>query len=176
MKELILNKTKNNQYISYVDDDDYELLNKFNWSYSKGYASTKMKGKKIMIHRFIMGAKGREFIDHKDRNPLNNQKNNLRPCNNSENQKNRKSAINSSSKYLGVCFIKCRNKFKSQIKNNNINYFLGYFKIEEQAALAYNEAAKKYHGEFANLNVVPIISEIDIENIKFYDFINDVPF
>ena len=31
-------------------------------------------------------------------------------------------------------------------------YFLGVFKTEEAAGRAYDEAAKKYHGEYARLN------------------------
>ena len=38
------------------------------------------------------------------------------------------------------------------IKYNCKRKFIGYFKDEKQAAKAYDEAAKKYHGQFASLN------------------------
>ena len=39
------------------------------------------------------------------------------------------------------------NKIKKEIH-------LGHFKTKEEAAIAYNNAAIKYHGEFASLNVI----------------------
>ena len=45
------------------------------------------------------------------------------------------------------------------IKGNKKNIFLGSFKDKKDAAKAYNEAAIKYHGEFARLNII-----IDDEN------------
>lgn len=88
-------------------------------------------------------------VDHQDRNTLNDKIENLRAADRSKNMKNRTSRKNSTSKYLGVCLE--RGKYwKAQINSK----LLGYFKNEELAALAYNEAAIKHHGEFANLNKI----------------------
>jgi len=55
-------------------------------------------------------------------------------------------------KYLGVSYNRKYIRAKISVNGKNIN--LGYFKTEIDAAIAYNEAAIKYHGEFANLNKI----------------------
>lgn len=91
-------------------------------------------------------------VDHKDRNPLNNTIANLRPADNFKNARNRNSAFGSSSKYLGVGFY--HGKWTATIFLNGKNKHLGTFYNEDLAALAYNEAAKEYYKEFANLNLI----------------------
>ena len=54
--------------------------------------------------------------------------------------------------YRGVSLRKKSGKWQAGIRFNGINKFLGSFDNEEDAARAYNEAAKIYHGEFAVLN------------------------
>lgn len=154
-------KSNKGKYFAQVDDEDYEELNKYNWSaYKNGntlYAlrleTLNGKSKSILLHRTILGLiNEKDFCDHKDRNGLNNQKINLRKCTRSENQKNSKSRVNCSSKYLGVDWDKSRNKWRSQITINHKNKWLGRFYNEIDAAKAYDEAAKFHHKEFANLN------------------------
>lgn len=60
------------------------------------------------------------------------------------------------SKYLGVSMRinKSSISWKAEINSDNKRKYLGVFKSEELAAIAYNEAAEKLHGEFANLNII----------------------
>ena len=106
------------------------------------------------MHRDIMKTpKGLE-VDHKDYNGLNNQRFNLRNCTHRQNQINK--IVISLAPYRGVSWVLKRKKWKikARIKVNGRNIHLGYFKTEEAAALAYNEAAIKYFGEFAVLNII----------------------
>lgn len=95
-----------------------------------------------------------ETVDHIDRNPLNDKIENLRGATKHENSFNKsksKSRIYTS-KYLGV--YKRDNKWRSIIGFNKKKINLGTFETQELAALAYNRAAVKYFGEFANLNII----------------------
>lgn len=93
-----------------------------------------------------------KMVDHKDRNTENDKIENLRPATALQNTRNRRSEEGSTSKYLGVCA--CGKKWRAEIKSRGNEKFLGYFNKEEDAAKAYNEAAHKIYGNFANLNVI----------------------
>lgn len=93
-------------------------------------------------------------IDHEDRNPLNNHKNNLRFCTYSENSRNRGKPTTNTSGYKGVSWFKRDKKWKAQIMVEGKGFCLGSFKNKIDAARAYNRAALKYHGEFACLNEI----------------------
>jgi hypothetical protein len=58
------------------------------------------------------------------------------------------------STFKGVCRGKNSKKWSSQIYKKNKKINLGLFTAEIEAAKAYNEAAIKYHGEFARLNIM----------------------
>jgi hypothetical protein len=67
---------------------------------------------------------------------------------------NSKLRKDSTSGFKGVTYCKRNNKYASVIKLNQKLIWLGYFIDPLDAARAYNEAALKYHGEFANLNKI----------------------
>ncbi len=162
MKEIPLSQSKNYKYKSLnlfaqVDDIDYDRVSQFTWSLSKAmngewYAQKRNpKGilpTKTSLHRFILGVTDSKIlIDHRDRNPLNCQRYNLRPSTHSQNMANRKvSKIG----FLGV--FNCGNKFQSCIRKNKKLHYLGSFNTAEEAARAYDKKAVELHGEFANLN------------------------
>ena len=91
--------------------------------------------------------------EHLDGDRLNNQKCNLRLCSNLENCRNqRKPRIVTSSVFKGVHRHSGNKCWQAAIRHGGKQIYLGVFTDEEQAARAYDEAAKKYHGEFALLN------------------------
>lgn len=92
------------------------------------------------------------FSDHINGNKLDNRRCNLRICTPHQNNLNRP---NVTGKYKGVYWCKRLKKWMAQIMIGERNKYVGSFPNEEEAAFAYNEAAKKYHGEFARLNVLP---------------------
>lgn len=103
------------------------------------------------MHRFIMGAEPGQEIDHIDGDGLNNRRANLRFVTSAQNKWNRPS-YNGTSKYKGVSWFKTRNKWVVWIHANGKSKNLGYFLDEEEAARAWDKAARVWHGEYAVLN------------------------
>lgn len=96
------------------------------------------------------------LVDHINHNGLDNRKANLRFATCRQNAWNsRKGGNRGASRYKGVQWNKNSKKWQAVIYNNNSRkIYLGFFDDEKAAARAYNEAAQKYHGEFALLNDV----------------------
>jgi len=142
-----------------VDEEDFERVNQYTWCAhrikGKYYATRRViidgKASIRAMHCFIMNCKLSD-IDHVNNNGLHNYKSNLRDCTHAQNMRNRIKSINLTSKYKGVSLGNNGNKFRSQIHVNKKGIFLGYFISEIEAAKAYDAAAIKYFGEFANIN------------------------
>lgn len=164
MKEIVLTQGKT----ALVDDEDYEYLNQFKWHaykdkrtfYARRYVSC-VNNKTILcsMHREILGLLNTKFkADHIDHNGLNNQRINLRPATSSQNCSNRQSG--GASKYLGVFLNTSTYKgrtyryWQSCVQKEGKKLHIGCFKTEAEAAIAYNNAAKLIHGEFANFNTI----------------------
>lgn len=156
MKEIQLTQGK----VALVDDEDFERLNQKKWCAFKNgntfYAARIFYGgekqKTILMHREIMNTPQGVEVDHKDGDGLNNQKCNLRNCDHFQNSHNQSRQSNNKSGFKGVSKDKNTGKWAVNIKINNKQIHIGCFKDLKDAALAYDKAALKYHGDFARLN------------------------
>src|SRR5260221_12152321 len=163
-----------------IDECDLDLVEGCKWSYGNrntpnakkhryneesGYAKQVIlidgKPKTIRLHRVIIerileGPIPEEcVIDHINGNPLDNRRENLRLATFAQNAYNSEKQGNGNNPYKGVslCNDEWRvKKWTAQICINGEHIRLGHFHTAKEAALAYNEAAIKYQGEYAKLN------------------------
>ena len=122
-----------------VSPDDYEdYIDGYRFCLSnKGYAiysGTKDGLCNKLLHRIIMGDPDGEFIDHINRDPLDNRKDNLR--------------IVTKSGIAGVCWDKDANKWRATIRYKYKLIHLGRFDTLEEATKARKDAEEEYFGEF----------------------------
>lgn len=146
-----------------VDEEDFDFLNQWVWRAKPHgntvYAIREENNTSIYIHKLVAarcGLHGR--IDHEDGDGLNNRRNNLREADNSQNMWNRRLNCNSTTGYKGVTYDSKARKFRAVLAYRRRRINLGYFDCSEQAARAYDRAAKRYFGKFANLNFKESIS------------------
>lgn len=144
-----------------VDDADFPMLSKFSWMNSNGYAvnvtQKDNKRTRTRMHRLILGDRVKKYTDHINGNKLDNRRENLRECSNSENMRNRPAPSNNTSGYKGVFFCKQKGKYVAKIKLNYKENHLGTFSSKEEAAVAYNEGAKRLFGPFAWVNPIKTV-------------------
>jgi len=142
-------------YKAIVDNKDFEELSRYNW-YMDLTTSGPMRNGGVHMSRQIMNAPNHLEVDHRDGNRLDMQRSNLRLCTSSQNNQNSRKRKGFSSKYKGVSFFPGDKTWRANIAIQGIlgqvKLRLGKFTIEEEAARAYDKAARYHFGEFAALN------------------------
>jgi HNH endonuclease len=145
--------------VAIVDAADYSWLMKWKWCFDGHYAvrwkSQKGKKTKIYMHRVIAKASAGQEVDHINRDGLCNTRFNLRACTRGENARNQSLRPDNTTGYKRVSFNKISGLYKACIDYEGESIHLGYFTDLHNAAHVANEAALKYHGEFAILHELP---------------------
>lgn len=143
-----------------VEPVDYHEISQYTWWAKEScgkYSAVRLVpggncGKVVYMHRQIMDAPEGKLVDHKNRDSMDNRRCNLRFATKGQNNMNQGGRRGASSEYKGVSWYKPKKCWRGMIKVNGKNKSLGYFESEVKAAKAYDEAARKYHGEFAYQN------------------------
>ncbi len=147
-----------------VDESDFDRLNRYKWHsigrdqsdiYAARRAPSGIKYKQLTIfmHRFIMGDPpfAMAAVDHINGNRLDNRKSNLRWCNRAINRQNSLKSPKTKNKYKGVYFK--GNGYQALIRVNRRLLHIGFYKTISTAARAYNDAAIRYYGPLAGINL-----------------------
>jgi len=154
MLQLVL---KNSSRVALVDDDDAPTVGGLRWQCIEPqpgylYVTAKRDGRNVYLHRLVMGAKKGECVDHINGDTLDNRRANLRLCSHAENMRNRKRSKASKFPYKGIGQRRDGTKYVAIIRCDGKKFQLGTFDSAEAAAMAYDDAAVRLHGEFARLN------------------------
>jgi hypothetical protein len=106
---------------------------------------------RLYLHQAIIGKEKGKHIDHKNDDGLDNRRKNIRHCTIRQNQQNRHAACGLS-RFKGVIKKKQPSTWGAHIRANGKMLWLGTFYSEEDAARAYDDAARLHFGEFARCN------------------------
>lgn len=119
------------------------------------YSQIGIKDKVYYSHRLAWVLTYKEqppqYIDHINGDKNDNRIANLRSATNSQNMTNRGKNKTTDSGLKGAYYHKKTGKYFSSICKNYKTMYLGLFNTKEEAHAAYCEAAKKLHGDFANV-------------------------
>jgi hypothetical protein len=146
-----------------IDKEDYARVKDLCWRVHNGktkktyYITVKVGRDSVMLHRYLLGVEKGVQVDHKNRRGFDNRKENLRTATRFENAKNRNKVTcilgkPVRSKYKGVARAKHDKKWRAYIWAEGKQQNLGLYENEIAAALAYDTASEKYHGEFGKKN------------------------
>lgn len=122
---------------------DEEDLHKFGFYLAfineAGYVMISQGKKYERLHRVILGLPA-EWVDHINRDRLDNRRINLRTVTATENNRNRSISCANKSGVKGVSFCNTRKKWIAYVSKNGKNLNLGGF-IDKEAAIAARERA-----------------------------------
>ena len=143
--------------VTIVDNQDWPLMAGYRWYALRGktagserwYAAACHEGRTVYMHRVITHAGPGEKVDHKNWDGLDNRRTNLRLCTNAQNMANQRT-------YRGRAGMRGvyprKERWRARIWVGYRGISLGTFDSPEEAARARDEAAQRFHGEFAVMN------------------------
>lgn len=144
-----------------IDEEDLPLISQYRWNAARRHRNWYAVGngsdqKSVYMHRLLLGAITGQVVDHRNSNGLDNRRINLRLCSSQQNGQNGRRHSDSTVPYKGIRKNPNSQQWSGIITVNYRQISLGTYPTMEEAALAYNDAAIHYFGEFARLNNVSV--------------------
>jgi hypothetical protein len=145
---------------SKISKRDIELVKKYSWQIHicgelKYLRDSSGRSPRLLLHNLLIPTKEEFVVDHKNRDGLDNRRENLRLCTRAENCRNskpKKLQTSNGSRYKGVTFHPKKKLYQARICFNRQRIRLGRSKDEKLCAFLYDVAALELHGEFACIN------------------------
>lgn len=142
--------------VALIDAEDAALVNQYKWcavsNDGNWYAKAWVDGKTCYMHRLLLQPPEGTVTDHINGDGLDNRRSNLRACSHRINMVNRGADKGGSSRYKGVNWHKSTSTWMARLMVKGRRIFLGRYKDEIEAALAYDKAALELLGEEAWTN------------------------
>jgi len=137
-----------------IDIEDINKISEYKCFIAKAYkdifyAMVTQNNKNVAIHTLLTGQK---WVDHKNRNSLDNRKENLRPCTQIENLRNRSVSKNKIGGYKYVYWKSNNKKWEVSFVLEGKYTYIGLFDDELEAAKVADQYILKNHGNFSVLN------------------------
>ncbi len=147
-----------------IDAADADEVLRYRWYlHASGYAA---RGrlvadgpgpKAIYMHRSILNAPDQMPVRHPPgTSRLDNRRATLRLATPSRSRSGLDLRQDNASGYRGVTWVAKRGRWQAQLQVDGTRHFLGYFAVKEEAARAYDAAAKEAFGDFAQRNLPPL--------------------
>lgn len=150
MSTLEITRRNGQRFLVHFDEADRDLVMQYRWRIlpsrtpGRNYAQASVGNTTVRMHQLICG----RGADHINGNGLDNRRSNLRPATPGQNAANRKATRSDGVK--GVTFHKKSGKWQAAIAKR----YLGLFATQEEAAAAYDAAARDLWGDYARTNGV----------------------
>ena len=148
-----LNGRKYQGLVAIIDAADYELVSAHRWFPAVRKHTTyayahRREGGDVLLHRLIMGVGKGEYVDHISGDGLDNRRSNLRIATQTQNNGNTRIKSHNTSGYKGVYQPVPGGKYRAMIKGR----YIGQYDDLVEAAIAYDDHARRVFGEFARVN------------------------
>ena len=140
----------NTDDVMLCDAEDWEKAKYRTWFVNaQGYAATNDTSRSktnhmLRFHRLVMGDKDDLVIDHINRNPLDNRKENLRFVTQHANTTNQRLRKNNTSGYTGVKFRKDTKRWSASIMLDGKSIALGCYNTKDEAIVARKRGEETY--------------------------------
>lgn len=142
---------------TFVDDWNYDYLSQYTWRVQNGYVIRSTQDGQVFLHKEVLSLVGYVDFgigDHRNRNPLDNREENLRPATHSQNSQNCGLLAINKSGYIGVHWHPRHERWMVKVKSGATATYPGYFEDLLEAVKAYDVAALYFHDpDFVVLNL-----------------------